>query len=702
MLDVKKNFLVVLFCAFTCCVFGPLELYFVNYSEFWFGIKEVGVIAIVSFFLVLLILCFLVLISGKLVNFDSTIIAAIIFLFTLSFYIQGNYVNADFGIMNGVQIDWEEYSLYSWISVVVWLVPILLYICAILRKKKEFFNKVIRIVSVGMVFMEVLTLLILIVTLRDNVLGGNKEQNVGNITNEYLFEFASDRNIVVLCLDSFDSSDYKKLIEDDSEYILEDFTYYPDTASTYPTTIGSIPYILTGKWYENSSTRFQYLEEAYEETCLYDELLENNYAIDIYTADSYVSDGAKQLLENVEMIDTKVESYSQFGLKYFKLMAFRYMPNQYKKYFWFYPGELEDMKKVVDGEYEAFSQDTQRFYDSLKESGCYINNDKINVFKFYHIEGMHQPYTFDENLETKEHATVQDACKGNLLLVKEFLAQIKNLGIYDNAEIIILADHGSGGFQSNPLLLIKRSGEKKNFEISEAPISYEDLMPTFRYLISEEQEQSTIFDVDEGDVRARRFLWYSWTADENFSTDYLPEMEEYFVKGKAYDQSSLYRGTHRYEKEKEVTLNDTYTFEDLKEVCFDGKPDFQALARSGFSTPQKDLDGKYYCWSLGKTSTLSLSFSEEMDTDILVEVDAGPATVDQKIIIYVDGEELETIANIKNGFSFQIPQIYLQRKEHIEITFEYPEKISGLELGSRSDRRELAFCFKKIKFSIAK
>ena len=47
----KEIRIISLFCAFTPCVFGVFEMFFVSYRELWFGLKEIGIISIVSFIL---------------------------------------------------------------------------------------------------------------------------------------------------------------------------------------------------------------------------------------------------------------------------------------------------------------------------------------------------------------------------------------------------------------------------------------------------------------------------------------------------------------------------------------------------------------------------------------------------------------------------------------------------------------------------
>ena len=694
----KDYFEVILAAAFTIGVFSLLELYVINYSEFWFGIKEIIIVSLITFMLIFIALFVLFFIIKK-----AELLSIIIFSFTISFYIQGNYANADFGILNGVEIEWSKYQIYNTVSIFVWILPIICCLFFFLIKKEKPLFSAIKIISRCMILMEMLSLCIVLSTNSTDMISRKEEQKGGYITDQHLLELAPEKNLIVLCLDSFDSSEYMSLIEADSQYKLEDFTYYRDTAGLYPTTVGAIPYILTGQLYYNQMPRNEYLENAYKDCELYTELRKNDYSIDIYTQDVLLSNSIKNEIDNVEKTSVKVNNYLKFGLKYLKLVGFRYAPNQIKNYFWFYPGEFENYRVATNGNYSVFSSDMQQFYHRLLNEKCIVNSKMKNAFKFYHLYGMHVPYSFDENLQTRENATAQDAAKGNMLLVKEFIKQLQELGIYDNSTIVILADHGSSSYQMqmNPILLIKEEQEKKEFTISEAPISYEYLMPTLLYYVTKEKNRDdTIYHIADNEERSRKFFWYTWTDSDDFSADYLPTISEYIVRGKAFEEASLHHGIHKFYPDEIITFNDEYTVQYGEDILFDGGKEFWELVDSGVSIPEASENGIVRCWSFGDTTVLSLRFEEKVSNDLLMEISAQPLTTDQIMEIYVDDKWIETIENVDNNMlSVYIPNKYIADKTQIEIKLKYPNAISPFNLGVSADKRKLSFYFEKIRFS---
>ena len=92
-----------------------------------------------------------------------------------------------------------------------------------------------------------------------------------------------------------------------------------------------------------------------------------------------------------------------------------------------------------------------------------------------------------------------------------------------------MADHGYDNcIRSNPILYIKGVGEKHKFQVSDAPISYEDLQGAYSKLL-QGKDSKNCFEYQEGDVRKRRFL---------LDTDGGP-IYEYIQSGHAADETTI-------------------------------------------------------------------------------------------------------------------------------------------------------------------
>jgi len=692
-INIVDIFPIALMCAFNLTIFSPLEIYFANISNFWFGLHEIGIICIISFFLIFFILMLISIVGIKYRQIGKGLLL-LFFNFSISMYIQGNYANDNLGIMNGQEINWEQFGIYGIISILVWLIPLVLSIVIVKAKGMALFKRIAKIISICLFLVQLITIATLLFTVNTST-----NDNDLIITNDRLFEVSENKNIMIICLDTFDAYEYNELLSESKIYELDNFVYYKNTAGAYPTTEASIPYILTGEWNDNSKMKSEYLREAYQDTSVYKQLKKNKYSIGIYTNDRYISDEIKEELENAQAWDIIPSSYFELGKNFYQLVAFKYAPHQLKSYFWFYP-EFNDLRaKKGGGKTEIYSQDIKKFYDNLMEDRINIVKDNVNSFKFYHTTGIHGPYTFDENLEDMDGANSINEAKGNITLLKEMMNQLKDEGIYDNTAIIILADHGNYNYSQNPLLLVKDFNSDGSFEISDAPISFEDLMPTIIYWITDESESNTVFDVTEGQERDRRFLWYQWLGDANFAEDYLPQMQEYYIIGKAYDTSSMIRSKNVFDKGNQKVM--IYKYVDGKTVYFDGEEDFLELTAAGFSFPEKSSDGKMYCWSLGKESQMIITFDSKNYNDIVMEVKAYAITPEQVIEVYINDDYLTTIENIKTEFQVVIPKEYMNYETDINIKLIYPNAIFPYEAGidNGEDSRMLSICYESIMFT---
>lgn len=121
-----------------------------------------------------------------------------------------------------------------------------------------------------------------------------------------------------------------------------------------------------------------------------------------------------------------------------------------------------------------------------------------------------------------------------MAMIKYAPWDLKAAGVYDNSAIVFLSDHGSTlsdeDKREHTLLMIKGRGEKHEFAVNSAPISFEDMSAAFVKLI-DGSVSTDAFDWHEGDVRERRFFSYNWLT----FTDFV----EYIQYGQAGEHETL-------------------------------------------------------------------------------------------------------------------------------------------------------------------
>lgn len=516
--------------SFMLFVFAPLEMYLTNVMEFWFQAKDLFPVVMVCFLLVSILL----LSAGYLLRKTKIfpyIMSAFLCVY-IGFYIQGNFIPRNYGVLDGKEINWTEYSHYGIMAIILW--GMVFAVCIIFCRNLLHYIYMVSSYA-GIIVSLILTITLGILFVQN--IHYEKDKNSVVVSQKDMFSLSNKNNFIVMLYDAFDSSFMNAILnsEDGDEYrkILEDFTYYPDAVGGYPTTKASMPFILTGQWYENEKSYTDYVREAYSKTDLYKFLRQNQYSVGVYTEAAFFG-GNMDVFKNVEKGAYVLTNVLGFVKDIYKLVGFNYLPHQLKKYIRVYSGDFDQYAKSTF-EDEAYSiMDMPEFTALLQKEGISVDENN-NAFRFYHLLGTHPYYEFGEDLQKdgKEY-TVADEAKGCIQSLKYYCNMLKERGLYDDTVIIVMADHGQDAFVShNPVFMIKEKQAKGEFQISDIQVSWEDLIPTIKTLISGDQHDGDIWSYDTGTERRRRFLEYVW--DGSWAAESLPQMTEYETSGNLKD-----------------------------------------------------------------------------------------------------------------------------------------------------------------------
>ncbi len=675
---------VSVFIAITFGIFGPLGLYITNINEFWFSIGDIWWIALLGG-LLLFAVCFGVNLIFK--DKKREICACLIFGVSLGFYIQGNWVTTDYGILDGKNINWSAYADIAIINTMIWVICFMLPF--VLRHfLPEYWKKIIKYAAIFFVLIQIITLGTLLMTT-------NLSQNDSDtyLTTDGQFELSKNENIVIFVLDAFDSSYLKALMEEYPELTsaFDNFTYYPDMVAGGATTKIAMPAILTGVPYTQSISYSDYINYAYTQTDLFIKLKEQNYSTGIYTIPTFVSSSQSDLVDNLTTGKTKINSYGKLAKYIYQFAAFRYMPHLLKSKFWFYSGIFDELKSGSNA--KNYSYDNVTFYQNMMEDG--ISSDiEGNSFRLYYLLGAHPPYEMNEYAEKvspNETSQLQQA-KGSLYIIEEYMNQLKQAGIYDNTAIIIMADHGDIGHHHNPLFMIKLFGESKDFCTSYAPLSYYDLHATLLSIITGNDKDygKTIFDFEEGDKRERYFYF-------NASENYLTSIVEYAINGYAGDDSSVIATGNIYTGNSDDSLiAHEYDFGTVLTFGPDGTAMSHCI--SGFS----GIDMLNYTWTDGKTAKMRFDLSEIPNQNLITSINTMvySSVRSQRVIVRV-GEKIvhAGIYDKTSTIDFVVPKELLDGKTLI-LDFEFPDAVCPQEVfGAGHDSRTLAFALMNMSIS---
>ena len=672
----KGSIIFILFLLVTFFIFGPISLYLTNVKEFWFGLPDVlRAVAICSVIALLILLIIALVLPGKVNEW----FICLLFGGPLALYIQGNFVNTDYGTLDGTAIDWSQYTGTAIWNTILWIVC--LAAPFVLRYfVKNSWKKILTWAAVGLILIQLVTLVTLFIMAMNDP---NSKKNVTLSTKDE-FTLSSEQNVVVFIVDTYDSRYFNDFIENNRDFVnenLEDFTYFSDTTCGAARTIVGVPYILTEQPYTTEGSFPAYIKGAYEQTDLYDALSDNGYDIGMYLNGNYVSPDMVPQIRNASLEGRKIADRFEFTKQLYKLTCFKYFPHVLKPRVWMY---TQDFDKAADMA-SAFAVNDPNFYKDLTEQKVNAN-DENKAFVIYHLLGVHAPYTMTEDAAYDADGTdfIRQE-KGVWHIITEYMQQLKDLGIYDSTSIIILADHGdkSGGAAS--LLLVKNAGEHHPFEVSDVPASYAELHETFKKAAGIEYEGKSVFDLTKEDNAVR--LYYVHNRDDT--------LVEYEITGPATDPDSMKKTGRVFEmfsggegEDVSYRLGDT--------ISFGATGDGGNYKVSGFAKVEAD-----FTWTLGKECVLDIPLSAEPEEDLYFDLAIKSYMGDgQHVKVFVNGNDAGTyFVEAEKVLQFVIPLEMVPDKD-LNIRMEFPDAMTPKESNpSAKDERLLSIAFKELRIS---
>lgn len=521
----------VLSFVFTFMLFfyEPIMMYATNVDDFWFDIKIMfgpTLLYFVLFFLGSFIFFSLICLFNKFFFKKRPIYKIVIISFFIFFfitYIQGNFLAANLPALDGSTANWNKYILED----VVYIVLLIAIITSIVITIRKFgFDKVIKTSS----YISLAIFFMLLTSLTTTLIkpGVFKTKDIYLASSKNLNNVSKDKNLFVLLIDAVSSKEFAKIVNNSEKYgdTFKDFTYFPDTLGAYAYTRNSIPYILSGVWYENEKEFDKYYNDAMEESKLIKVLEDNNYDINIFDNDLLWN--SKKVLNVVKTNKSNSMKLDRFFQNEMRYVGFKYFPYFLKKYSFI---ENLNFNIAKQNSKQEFKSKDQEFYKNLIKNDYNVINNKN--FSFYHVDGAHVPFNLDEEMNKVRGGTYKMKLGASLKLVNTFVNKLKENNLYDNSAIIVLADHGYGygspyGRQ-NPTLYVKGFNEHHDMYKSDKKVSYEDLQQIYEELINGKKSNELLSDIDNN--RERRYLFYEYLK-ENFIT-------EYYQTGNAWDLKTM-------------------------------------------------------------------------------------------------------------------------------------------------------------------
>lgn len=672
-IQIKHILAVVLFFTFTLVFYGPVSIFLPNAEEIWFGIGE-----LMKIVLPVSLACFIAL-SLVLILLRKTagsFLLKLLFGFSLAVYIQGNFINISYGtgVMDGSEIDWSRYTVYAVIDTLVWVVCIAL---PFILSKLESIKPSIKSTSIIMLMSLFLTAVQLPAMVSQFITYVPNSNTELKVTDDKIFDLSGD-NIIIIILDAMDEDYYEDYIKQHPDYIdgLNGFVLYSNTLASGSRTMVGVPSMFTGKPFRRENTYSEYLDKVWGEKNSISVLVDNGYTASVYADPMTYSSKAADYVDNFVLDGPEASSHKTLLKKIYKMDLFKFSPHLLKKKFWFNTSDFNEARDNGD----TYSVYDPYFYSAFKEEGFSVNEDMGKRFILYHLNGAHQPYSMNEEMEESADATFESQVVGSFKGVEMMLDDIREKGVYDSSMIIITGDHGDVDMGDHPLFMVKMKGDNGEYRESALPVSLFDLPVLLADQVNEKldgQEYGLhLSDLNEGDIRERHFF-YNTTGNSRLS------IKEFITSSYAGDRGALLE-TNSFEDS--CGPDTPYEFGTVLSFRKDATGNRYTV--EGFSQ-----NTGYRTLLRGPVTRLEIPLADIDDAKSL-DVHFGVHSVNTEGImdIVVNNETIDSVtvssSLVKEGINFEVPTDIIGEDRMLNIEFRFHE-ISESEMEKEVDYRTL-------------
>lgn len=440
--------------CFTLLFFGPIEIAAFNIDSLVFSTMEAARALVPAAVIVFLAMSFaLPLLRGRV--FDG--VMGLLFGVLVACYVQGNFLGSVLKSLTGDEIAWNQMTVEMLLNLLLWLAIIAVPFVIHMFSQKTW-SRVVVLGSLLLVVMQCAGLVSILATGT-----GTKSKNY-YFSREKINDFSDSTNTVVFLLDRLDYDYIEMVREDKPDFFdrLDGFTSYTNAISSYARTRPGGNSILTG------GGEGAFIKEAEDyfvdswnqgDRHILTDLNQGGFTVDIY-------DLVEDMLGRGEPFDGQIENLAsnRVGVDFAKirwgmqrLSFYRYAPLTMKPFFWLYTDDVNNGTVIAEDVTTLRYEIDEVAFDLGIDS--FTKSEGKKYMKFYHFMGSHNPYYLDENGHRLEEPTdVTRQTEGCFNILYRAFDKMKELGVYKDTAILVLADHGAAISDSKPLQKATRIG----------------------------------------------------------------------------------------------------------------------------------------------------------------------------------------------------------------------------------------------------
>ena len=194
-------------------------------------------------------------------------------------WIQGNLVVGDYGLLNGDEIDWSSHAWRNRYEPILWLaVPVVMIV----------FTR--RVFSTAVFASRILVALQIALLAVTAAKADPEARAKWEGAPDAIFELSSKQNVFHFVLDGFQSDVFLDIVESDRAEMdrrFPGFTFFANHAGAFPTTIVSIPAMLTGQVYRNQEPMRRFMAQQFKRASIYGVMRSQGYQVDVVSGLQY-------------------------------------------------------------------------------------------------------------------------------------------------------------------------------------------------------------------------------------------------------------------------------------------------------------------------------------------------------------------------------------------------------------------------------
>lgn len=647
--------------------FTPITIYAGNISEFSISLPEI----LKCFAIPALVLLGLFMGIGLLLRRKYfPLLVSFLLALGILMWVQSSYFVLQHGPMGITDINWSKYVWQSILNAAMWIV--VLSVGLLLHRR---ILRAAVVMSCSLLAVQFTYLCIL--SIQEPKLWTKKEEVYKAISPPTeLMQFSSTENVIHVVLDELQSTVFKEFTNENQESYANDFegfTFFEEATGAFPTTLMSVPALLSGETYKNHVPIQDFMRSICSANTLPNVLYDHGFKVDFAVPYHWCYNGKWSVFYYIPVpYGLSKEEYDQANAdSLLRFSVFRLSPHFLKMLIYKYgvgipminltKGDRQHWEAARHFAHEEFLQDLIDNMQTTRDG---------SVYKFIHLTTTHWPAVLDGNCKyagrvlpwTWENIKMQARC--GIAHFLRFLEKLRHLGIYDSSLIIVQADHGywkiprsemevtvknaekdiPGYFSRDPeyfaemvcsalpLMAIKPPHRQGPLRVSSIPAALTDIPATVCSLLGIEHDFSgeAVFELNDNERRKRVFRYYDTL---NRSKDkFFRRMDEFHIEGSPFDKAS-WKFISSYRNPEELSY-------EVRELDFGTQDAFHFL-NYGWGPNEKDpREGYSFNWTIGESAGLLLSLPKNREAVLTAVLQSFPFDTMQEINIFVDGEQV--------------------------------------------------------------